>query len=97
MFGPFTFSRDSETLTRGGKHVPMGARSSALLRVLLDANGQVVSKTDLMESAWAGISVEEGNLTVQVAALRKTLGRRSDANLVCATFSRAALGDPETA
>jgi len=31
-----------------------------------------------MEAGWPGTAVEEGNLTVQVAALRKALGPRED-------------------
>ena len=77
-FGPFAFNRGKGTLTREGKHVALGVRSSALLMALLDAEGSVVSKADLMERVWPGTSVEEGNLTVQVAALRKALGQRAD-------------------
>lgn len=77
-FGPFAFNRGKGTLTREGKHVALGGRSSALLMALLDAEGSVVSKVDLMERVWPGTSVEEGNLTVQVAALRKALGQRAD-------------------
>lgn len=77
-FGQFSFNRRNGTLTRDGKHVALGGRSSALLTALLDANGAVVSKSDLMERVWPGLSVEEGNLTVQMAALRKALGQRAD-------------------
>ena len=76
--GPFAFNRGRGTLTREGKHVALGGRSSALLMALLDAQGSVVSKADLMERVWPGTSVEDGNLTVQVAALRKALGQRAD-------------------
>ena len=37
-----------------------------------------VSKDALMVAAWPGVTVEEGNLTVQIAALRKALGARED-------------------
>ena len=77
-FGPFVFNRGKGTLTREGKHVALGGRSSALLMALLDAEGSVVSKAELMDRVWPGTSVEEGNLTVQVAALRKALGQRAD-------------------
>jgi TolB-like protein/Tfp pilus assembly protein PilF len=87
-FGQFTFDHRNRTLSREGKPVALGGRSAALLQVLLDADGQVVSKTNLMERAWAGMSVEEGNLTVQVAALRKALGRRSDNSEWIATVAR---------
>ncbi len=38
------------------------------------ADGKPVSKAELMEAGWSGIAVEEGNLTVQIAGLRKLLG-----------------------
>ena len=77
-FGPFAFHRGKGTLTREGKHIPLGGRSSALLMALLDAQGSVVPKAELMERVWPGTVVEDGNLTVQVAALRKSLGQRAD-------------------
>jgi TolB-like protein/Tfp pilus assembly protein PilF len=45
---------------------------------MLEAKGETVTKGALMEAAWPGTIVEEGNLTVQVAALRKALGTRED-------------------
>ncbi len=87
-FGPFAFNRGKGTLTREGKHVALGVRSSALLMALLDAEGSVVSKADLMERAWPGSIVEEGNLTVQIAALRKTLGTTVDGQEWIATVPR---------
>jgi TolB-like protein/Flp pilus assembly protein TadD len=87
-FGPFAFNRRNGTLTRDGKHVALGGRSSALLTALLDANGAVVSKADLMERVWPGVSVEEGNLTVQIAALRKALGQRADKSDWIVTVAR---------
>jgi TolB-like protein len=77
-FGPFILDRASGTLAHDGKHVPLGGRSIALLAVLLDADGAVVSKNDLMAGAWPGLAVEEGNLTVQMGTLRKALGQRAD-------------------
>ena len=37
---------------------------------------RAVSKDELMERAWPGVVVEETNLSVQIAALRKTLEER---------------------
>jgi TolB-like protein len=87
-FGPYTFNRANGSLMREGKHVPLGARSAALLTVLVDANGAVVPKTELMERAWPGMNVEDGNLTVQVASLRKSLGQRADKSEWIATVAR---------
>jgi TolB-like protein len=47
----------------------------ALLEALLAAEGRAVSKSELMEAAWQTENIEESNLAVQIAALRKRLGR----------------------
>lgn len=73
-FGSFVLDSARGTLTRDGLAVAVGNRGLALLKALLEADNQVVSKTALMDSAWPGLVVEESNLSVQVAALRKILG-----------------------
>ncbi|WP_259186778.1 winged helix-turn-helix domain-containing protein [Rhizobium sp. BK176] len=77
-FGPFVLDPVGGTLTRQGKRIPLGLRGVALLKVLLEAKGETVGKSVLMECAWPGAIVEESNLTVQIAALRKALGLRPD-------------------
>lgn len=72
-FGPFVLD-PARGLLRDGEPVALGQRALALLAALVEAGGEAVSKTELMERAWPGVIVEEGNLTVQVAALRKALG-----------------------
>lgn len=74
-FGPFVFDPVASELRRGGAVVGgLGRRSVALLEVLLSAKGEAVSKDDLLASAWPGQIVDEANLSVQIAALRKALG-----------------------
>ena len=63
---------------KDGVAVPLGRRGIALLAALLDARGQVVEKDALIAAAWPGMIVEDGNLTVQITALRKALGQRAD-------------------
>jgi adenylate cyclase len=50
----------------------------ALLGALIDANGAPVAKNALIEAGWPGLVVEEGNLSVQIAVLRKLMGPRPD-------------------
>jgi DNA-binding winged helix-turn-helix (wHTH) protein len=45
-----------------------------LLRVLVEQRGIPVSKDALMDAAWAGLTVEESNLAVQIGALRRVFG-----------------------
>ena len=73
-FGPFRLDTDTQTLFRGGEPVALGRRAVALLHVLIERPGAPVSKDTLLEAAWGGSVVEESNLAVQVAALRKALG-----------------------
>jgi TolB-like protein len=74
MFGPFVFDRERMALWREGRPVAIGGRAAALLAALLDADGAAVSKSALLEAAWPGKVVEEGNLTAQIRALRRALG-----------------------
>ena len=86
-FGPFVLDA-GRGLLRNGKSIAVGQRGLALLEALLDAEGEVVTKADLMERAWPGTIVEEGNLTVQIAALRKLLGTTRDGLEWIATVPR---------
>jgi TolB-like protein len=87
-FGPFTLDSERETLLRDGRPVDIGHRALAVLQALLDANGQVVTKARLIDAAWPGAVVEESNLSVQIAALRKLLGIAGDRADCIATVSR---------
>jgi len=71
--GPFRLDAESEILFRGTVPIPLGQRAVALLRALVACPGVPVSKDDLIAAAWPGISVEESNLTVQIANLRRIL------------------------
>lgn len=49
----------------------MGSRALGILGVLTDRAGEVVSRTDLIAAVWPGTAVEDSNLNVQIAALRR--------------------------
>ncbi len=86
-FGPFVLDRSRMALLRDGAAVAIGQRGFALLDALLAAD-EVVTKAALMAAGWPGTVVEEGNLTVQIAALRKALGRREDGSEWIVTVPR---------
>jgi TolB-like protein len=77
-FGPFVFDPVSGSLTRGGIRIGLGTRAAALLGALVAAHGEPLSKDDLVAIGWPGTIVEENNLTVQIAGLRKAMGKRPD-------------------
>lgn len=74
-FGPFVLSPGKE-LRRDGAVVSIGQRALVLLEAMLEARGEVVTKAEILQRVWPGLTVEEGNITVQIAALRKELGTR---------------------
>ena len=53
--------------------VELGSRALDVLRVLLERPGDLVSRDEIMAAAWPGIAVEDNNLTIQIAALRRVL------------------------
>ena len=87
-FGPFVLDCSRGMLLRAGSRVVLGRRSLALLQALLEADGQVVSKSELMDAAWPNTSIDESNLTVQIAALRRCLGASPSGEELIATVPR---------
>jgi DNA-binding winged helix-turn-helix (wHTH) protein len=77
IFGDFRLELAIGRLDRrdeGGvfQRVVIGERAIEVLGVLVERAGQVVSKQDIMAAIWSNTAVE-GNLTVQIAALRRIL------------------------
>lgn len=73
-FGPFRLDRGAGILFHGEEPTALGKRAVALLSALLDAAGGPVGKDTLITAAWPGQAVEDSNLTVQITAIRRTLG-----------------------
>jgi predicted ATPase/DNA-binding winged helix-turn-helix (wHTH) protein len=65
--------RERQVLVEGAA-VALGSRAFDLLLVLIECNGGVATKGEMLEAVWPGLVVEESNLSVQVASLRKVLG-----------------------
>jgi TolB-like protein len=87
-FGPFVLDCEAGALTRDGKPVVVSHAGLSLLEAMLQADGKAVPKAELMDRAWPRRIVEEGNLTVQIAALRKALGNGDDGRDWIATVPR---------
>ena len=83
-FGPYYLDFSAQTLWRDGEHVKVGKRALAILCILLERPGRLVSKSELFERVWPGSSVDEANLRMQVAALRKAIGEHA-ADIVSVT------------
>ena len=86
--GPFRLDAQDELLFRGSEPVTLGRRAIALLRALIERPGAVISKDALIEAAWPRQAVEESNLSVQIAALRRVLGQLPGGDRWIETMSR---------
>jgi DNA-binding winged helix-turn-helix (wHTH) protein len=85
-FGRFRVLLRRRQLLADGGPVELGTRAFDLLLVLLDADGSLVTKEELLSRVWPGVVVSEENLKLQVSALRKALG--ADRDLIRTEFGR---------
>jgi TolB-like protein len=72
--GPFELDLATQMVRRGSETIALGSKGALLLEALFRRPGEVVTKSELMDAGWRSLAVEESNLTVQVALLRKSLG-----------------------
>src|SRR6185503_2263094 len=77
-FGRFRVKSDERLLLRGEDLVPLTPKAFDILLTLLENDGRIVNKDDLMKKVWPNTFVEEGNLTQNVSLLRKALGENAN-------------------
>src|SRR5258708_5553916 len=73
-FGLFRIVPHARLLERDGAPTPLGSRGFDLLCILVSRRGEVVSKGELMDKAWPGLTVDESSLRFHIAQLRRALG-----------------------
>lgn len=73
-FGPFVFVPGRRLLLRGDVPLRLGGRALDLLAALVERPGVLMSKRELMSRVWPDTVVEDCNLKVNMAALRRALG-----------------------
>jgi len=73
-FGPFRFFPRRQMLLEGDRRLRLGSRALEILAVLLERPGALITKDDLVARVWPNTFVEDGNLRVHIAALRRALG-----------------------
>jgi TolB-like protein/DNA-binding winged helix-turn-helix (wHTH) protein len=76
-FGQFSLDTDAGILFRDSEPAMLGQRAVSLLRLLLERAGAPVSKDTLIQAAWPMLAVEDSNLTVQIAALRRVFAEET--------------------
>jgi TolB-like protein/DNA-binding winged helix-turn-helix (wHTH) protein/Tfp pilus assembly protein PilF len=93
LFQSFLFDQRSGGLFRrdgdgGLAPVPIGARALDVLAVLVERAGDVVTRDEITASVWPEMVVEDNNLNMQIASLRRTLDDAADATSCIQTVPR---------
>ena len=77
-FGAYRLDTVERVLLRDGQPVPLTPKAFETLVVLVQNNGHVVEKDDLMKQVWQDTCVEEANLTQNIFTLRRVLEESSE-------------------
>ena len=72
-FGPFRLETPNGMLLFNDRPVQIPPRALAVLRLLVENNGGLVTKEDLIEKVWSGAFIEESNITKSIAEIRRIL------------------------
>jgi signal transduction histidine kinase len=87
VFGPYRLLPQRQLLLRGDAAVRIGGRALDLLTALVERPGELLSKADLIARAWPTTTVDESNLKVNMASLRRALKDDADAVRYIATVN----------
>ena len=72
-FGPFLLRPEQQLLLKRKAPVRIGGRALDILTALVEKPGELVDKRTLISRVWPNVHVEETNLKVNVAGLRRAL------------------------
>lgn len=87
-FERFRLDSGSLMLYRDNEAVELPPRAIETLLVLVEEQGRILSKGELMDKIWPDLSVEESNLAKYLHLLRKTLGDQESGKPFIETFRR---------
>jgi DNA-binding winged helix-turn-helix (wHTH) protein len=87
-FGPFRADVSERLLFRRDETVPLTPKAFDLLLVLVESDGHVLTKEELMNRVWPDSFVEEANLSHNIYKLREALGDGSSGEKYIETLPR---------
>jgi Tol biopolymer transport system component/DNA-binding winged helix-turn-helix (wHTH) protein len=74
-FGPFRLDVAERLLLRDGEVVPLQPKVFDLLLALIERQGRLATKEELMTAVWPDTFVEEANIASNISILRKTISQ----------------------
>ena len=69
-----TLDEGTRSLRRGKETLPLGGRAFDLLLYLITNRDRIVSRAEVFRGVWGDAVLDQSNLNVQLAALRRVLG-----------------------
>ena len=87
-FGSFCLDQAERQLSRNGKTVRLAPKAFDVLLVLIQNKGCLVTKEALLKEVWPDVFVEEANLSVNIAGLRKALDEGESAEQAIETVPK---------
>ncbi len=81
-FGPFRLSPVEWRLTRGERRIELSPKAFAVLLLMVERAGTLVLKEEILDAVWKGTFVEEANVAVYIAAIRRVLDAPPGANYI---------------
>src|SRR4030095_2155996 len=73
LFGPFRFDESNECLWRGNQAIQLRPKAFAVLKYLIDRNGTLVTKQQLLDDVWPETFVGDAVLKDCIRQLRQAL------------------------
>ena len=86
QFGKFVLNVQEQSFTADGRVVHLPTKEFETLQMLVENNGKILSKDEMMSAIWKDTFVEESNLAQYVSRLRKILN--VDGNQYIKTISK---------
>ncbi len=77
-FGNWLIDCQHRELRHDNVAVPIGSRAFEILEKLASSSGLLVTRDELIETVWSGLTVESNTLQVHISAVRKALGKDRD-------------------
>ncbi len=87
-FDSFVLDQTERILLRGRTPVALAPRVFDVLSVLVESAGHLVTKATLMQKVWPDTFVEEANVSINIATLRKTLGQSASGQVYIETVRK---------
>lgn len=75
LFDDYVLNAKDKTLWFGDDRVHLPAKVFETLQLLVERNGEVVSKEEMIDRIWEGAFVEENNLSQKISILRRIFGK----------------------